>query len=245
MTAKNSKRQIERAMNEAAEGVAGLSPMIGMRPEDIADALKSTGLQSIKQPLVAVKHSAGFAAKLVDVLAGRSEYTVGRRDRRFVDDSWRESGWYQRILQGYLALDSSLSDWAGDLDLDDVDAQKARFVVDILTDSLAPTNNLLTNPAALKKLRATRGGSLVQGLRHLVDDIRNNNGMPAQVDKSQFEVGGNLATSEGAVVFRNEILELIQYTPQTSTVYQRPLLVVPPQINKFYVFDLTPEKSLF
>jgi len=86
---------------------------------------------------------------------------------------------------------------------------------------------------------------LVQGLRNAIDDYRNNNATPAQVDKSQFELGKNLATTEGSVVFRNEILELIQYKPTTAKVQQRPLLVVPPQINKFYVFDLSPEKSLF
>jgi len=86
---------------------------------------------------------------------------------------------------------------------------------------------------------------LVQGLRNAIDDYRNNNATPAQVDKSQFELGKNLATTEGSVVFRNEILELIQYKPTTAKVQQRPLLVVPPQINKFYVFDLSPEESLF
>ena len=118
-------------------------------------------------------------------------------------------------------------------------------MVDILTDSLAPTNNLLTNPAALKKIRATRGGSIVQGMRHAVDDLRHNNAMPSQVDKSEFKVGENLATCKGSVVFRNELLELLQYSPLTSQVHQLPLLVVPPQINKFYVFDLSPEKSMF
>jgi polyhydroxyalkanoate synthase len=117
--------------------------------------------------------------------------------------------------------------------------------VDLLTDGVAPTNNLLTNPAAQKKARATRGGSLVQGFRHAVDDYRHNNKMPSQVDKTEFEVGENLAATQGAVVFRNELLELIQYQPKTARVQQIPMLVVPPQINKFYVFDLTPEKSMF
>ena len=142
-------------------------------------------------------------------------------------------------------MDESASEWLDDLDLDSVDERQARFVMGILTNSLSPSNNLLTNPAALKKARATRGGSLAQGVRHALSDLRHNNAMPSQVDKSQFKVGENLATCEGAVVFRNEILELIQYQPTTAKVQQRPMMVVPPQINKFYVLDLTPEKSMY
>jgi polyhydroxyalkanoate synthase len=239
------KRQSERTMNQAAEGVVGLSPLVGARSEDITDAMKTTVRQLAKQPLVAAKHTLGYAGKLVDVIAGKSDYQLARRDRRFADESWQDSGVFKRLLQGYLALDESCSEWVDDLDLNELDERKARFIMDILTDSLAPTNSLFTNPSALKKARATRGGSLVQGVRHAIEDYRHNNAMPSQVDKTQFEVGGNLATTEGAVVFRNDILELLQYKPLTAKVQQRPLLVVPPQINKFYVFDLSPEKSMF
>ena len=239
------KRKNDRLINNAAEGVIGLSPLVGARTEDITDALKTTGVQLARQPLVIAKHVLGYASKLVDVVAGNSDYTPAKRDRRFADDSWHESGVYRRVLQAYLALDESCDEWVEDLDLDETGTRKARFVMDLLTDSLAPTNNLLTNPAAMKKARATRGGSLAQGIRHALEDYRHNNGMPAQVDKSQFKVGENLATTPGAVVFRNEILELIQYRPTTAKVQQRPLMVVPPQINKFYVFDLAPEKSMF
>ncbi len=235
----------EREINQAAEGVAGLSPLVGVRAEDISDAMKTTARQLVKQPLIAAKHALGYAGKMVDVIAGDSGYEVARGDRRFGDESWRDSGLFSRVLQSYLALDASFSEWLDDLQLDETDDRKARFVIDIIAGGLAPTNSLLTNPSALKKARETRGKSLVKGLRHAVDDIRHNNAMPSQVDKSQFEVGENLAISEGSVVFRNEILELIQYKPLTAKVHQRPLLVVPPQINKFYVLDLTPEKSLF
>lgn len=239
------KQKSELNMNQAAEGVVGLSPLVGVRADDLTDAIKTTARQVAKQPLVAAKHTLGYAGKLVDVMAGKSDYGIAKKDRRFADSSWQDSGVFRRLLQGYLALDESCSEWVDDLDLDSMTERKARFVVDILTDSLAPTNLLLTNPAALKKARATRGGSLVQGLRHAVEDYRHNNGMPAQVDKDQFNVGENLATTQGSVVFRNDILELIQYVPSTGKVFQRPLMIVPPQINKFYVFDLSPEKSMF
>ncbi len=239
------KRKSERNINQAAEGVTGLSPLVGVNADDIGSAIATTVRQLAKQPLIAAKHSIGYAGKLVDVVAGKSDYSVPKRDRRFGDDSWQENAIFKRLLQSYLAMDESFSEWVDDLNLDELDERKARFVVDILTDSLAPTNALATNPSALKKARATRGGSLMQGLRHAVDDYRHNNAMPAQVDKTKFEVGGNLATTEGSVVFRNDILELIQYKATTAKVLQRPLLVVPPQINKFYVFDLAPEKSMF
>ena len=239
------KRKNDRLINNAAAGVLGLSPLVGARTEDITDALKTTGVQLARQPLVTAKHVLGYASKLVDVVAGNSDYTTAKRDRRFTDDSWHESGVYRRVLQAYLALGESCDEWVEDMDLDETGARKARFVLALLTDSLAPTNNLFTNPAAMKKARATRGGSLAQGIRHAIEDYRHNNGMPAQVDKSQFKVGENLATTSGAVVFRNEILELLQYRPTTAKVQQRPLMVVPPQINKFYVLDLAPEKSMF
>jgi polyhydroxyalkanoate synthase len=108
---------------------------------------------------------------------------------------------------------------------------RARFVAALLTEALAPTNFLLGNPAALKRAVETGGGSLIRGLRNLLDDIASNGGMPSQVDKSAFQVGKNLAVTPGAVVFRNEVLELNQYTPAGQQVYSRPLLlvyVVPP-----------------
>jgi len=235
----------ERVINSAAEGVVGLSPLVGANVGDLLGAFKTTSKQLIRHPILAAKHSIGLAGKWLEVAYGDAEYQPSGKDRRFADDSWQESGLYRRILQGYLALDQSLEEWVDELDLERIDERQARFIVDVLTDSLAPTNMLFTNPAALKKARATRGGSLIQGARHALSDLRHNNGMPSQVDKSRFKVGENLATTAGAVVFRNEILELIQYKPATTRVHKRPLMVVPPQINKFYVFDLTTEKSLF
>ena len=112
-----------------------------------------------------------------------------------------------------------------------------------MTEAMAPSNSM-ANPAAVKRFFETGGKSLLDGLSHLAKDMVHNGGMPSQVNMEAFEVGKNLATTEGAVVFRNDVLELIQYKPITESVHERPLLVVPPQINKFYVFDLSPEKSL-
>jgi polyhydroxyalkanoate synthase len=122
------------------------------------------------------------------------------------------------------------------------DRSRARFVVSILGDALSPTNTLL-NPLALKELFNTGGSSIVKGLGHLLDDLLHNDGLPSQVNKQAFEVGRSLAATPGAVVFRNELLELIQYKPMSEKQYLRPLLIVPPQINKYYIFDLSPDKS--
>lgn len=118
------------------------------------------------------------------------------------------------------------------------------LVADIMIDAVAPTNTFVGNPSAVKLALDTGGASLVQGFRNAIDDLRNNHGMPSQVDKSPFKVGENIATTEGSVVYRNEMLELLQYTPQSEQVHAMPLLFVPPQINKYYVLDLTPEKSM-
>jgi poly(3-hydroxyalkanoate) synthetase len=117
-------------------------------------------------------------------------------------------------------------------------------VVSLLTDALAPTNTLLGNPAALKRVIDSGGASLLEGFKNLLADLTANRGMPAQVDTTAFQLGKNLALSPGAVVFRNDVLELIQYAPATGEVYARPQMIVPPQINKYYVFDLSPGRSI-
>jgi polyhydroxyalkanoate synthase len=120
-------RKSERNMNQAAEGVIGLNPLVGVSPDDFGDSMKSTVRQVAKQPLVAAKHTLGYAGKLVDVVAGKTDYTVARRDRRFADTSWQESGMFRGLLQGYLALDESYKQWVEDLDLDELDERKVSF----------------------------------------------------------------------------------------------------------------------
>jgi polyhydroxyalkanoate synthase subunit PhaC len=124
-----------------------------------------------------------------------------------------------------------------------VDDAKAALATGFLLDALAPTNFLLTNPAALKRMFETGGASLVAGTSHFVDDVLNNNGRPRQVDTRPFRVGENLAATPGKVVFRNDLMELIQYAPQTPQVHSVPVLASPPWINKYYVMDLAPNRS--
>jgi polyhydroxyalkanoate synthase len=128
--------------------------------------------------------------------------------------------------------------------MDSATPSAARFVVSLFVDAMAPTNSLGGNPAALKRLVDTGGASLARGLENFVSDLAANGGLPTQVDRRGFEVGKNLATTVGAVVYRSPVMELIQYRPAGAQVHARPLLIAPPQINKFYVFDLAPDKSL-
>jgi polyhydroxyalkanoate synthase len=183
-------------------------------------------------------------AELGRIATGASELAPDARDRRFADPAWRESVAYRALAQSYLAWGNALHRFLDEAKLDKRDVERARFVVSLVVDAMSPTNSLAGNPAALKKLVDTGGASLVHGLENFVGDLVGNGGLPAQVDARTFAVGKNLATTPGAVVYRTPVMELIQYRPIGDEVHKRPLLIAPPQINKFYVFDLAPEKSI-
>jgi poly[(R)-3-hydroxyalkanoate] polymerase subunit PhaC len=178
------------------------------------------------------------------VLCGSANHAPQKGDRRFADPAWQESLLYRIASQSYFAWRNALLGFVDRSALDAKTRDRAQFMLSLITDALSPTNTLPGNPAALRKLVESGGASLVDGLKNALTDLLNNQGMPAQVDKSAFEAGENVAASQGAVVFRNEVLELIQYAPATAQVYGRPQLIVPPQINKFYVFDLAQGKSV-
>lgn len=235
----------KKAGEDAAESTLALNPVVGVRVEDLVDAARSTAYQAVKKPLIAGRNVAGFCRKLVSIARGEKSYELSKKDRRFDDPAWQKNWYYRGLLQSYLAFQESLEEWTGDMDFERLDEQRAKFLLEILSSSIAPTNTLLGNPAALRRVLDTGGASLKTGFEQFLDDRRNNNGMPSQVDRSAFKVGYNLATQPGSVVFKNELLELIQYQPVTEKVYERPLLVIPAPINKFYIFDLSPEKSFF
>lgn len=176
------------------------------------------------------------------ILAGESELDFGR-DKRFSDTSWKENGFYKKLGQGYMAFCQALEGLVEQDKEDPLRYEKAKLLVDHITSMASPTNSLLGNPAALKKAYETKGRSLVSGTINFLDDLVNNKGMPSQVDDSGFVLGEDLAVSEGGVVFRNAILEILQYKPTTAQVYEIPLLVITPQINKYYFLDLAPGRS--
>ena len=228
----------------ATEGMLGPNPFVGLRWRDVLASSRKIGVQAAKQPVLLLEQEAILARELISVLAGQSELEIGKGDKRFSDPAWQTNPFYRRLLQGYLAWGQALGGFVDKSSMDDENKARARFAMAMLTEAMAPTNSLAGNPAALKKVIDRGGTSLLSGLRNMLGDLVENRGMPSQVDKRAFEVGRNIGLSRGSVVFRNEVLELIQYAPTTPQVHIRPQLIVPPQINKFYVFDIAPGRSI-
>ncbi len=228
---------------QASEHTLGLNPVVGLRRKDLLTTARMVLTQAIRQPFHSARHVARFGLELKNVLLGKSTLKPDGDDRRFVDPAWSQNPLYRRYLQTYLAWRKELHDWIADSNLSDQDISRAHFVINLMTEAMSPTNGA-ANPAAVKRFFETGGKSILDGLSHLAKDLVKNGGMPSQVNMDAFEVGKSLGTTEGAVVYRNDVLELIQYKPITEQVHERPLLVVPPQINKFYVFDLSQDKSL-
>ena len=172
-----------------------------------------------------------------------SPVTLDPRDKRFTDPAWADNPAFYSLRLSYQAFADFTGRLVSAAGLEPQQEAKARLMSGLVVDALAPTNYLATNPAALKRAFETGGASLAKGMRNFVDDLRHNNGRPRQVDTSSFTLGDNLAATPGQVVFRNELMELLQYSPQTDQVHATPLLFSPPWINKYYVMDLAPGRS--
>jgi polyhydroxyalkanoate synthase subunit PhaC len=183
--------------------------------------------------------------ELLRIGLGKSEVAPEKGDKRFADTAWRENPFFRASLQTYLYFGSTIDPYVDSLGIEGVNAERVRFALMLLREALAPTNFLPTNPAALKRLIDTGGKSLVRGIANWAGDVRHNHGMPSVVDLRPFTIGDNIAATPGAVIHRTEVFELIQYSPQSDTVYQRPMLVVPPQVNKYYALDLAPGRSMY
>jgi poly[(R)-3-hydroxyalkanoate] polymerase subunit PhaC len=236
--------QLNDLAASAAEGMLGPNPFVGLRSSDILATAQQIGAQALRQPTLLMEQEAALARDLMAVLGGSVDSTPPQGDKRFTDPAWQSNSLYRMTLQSYVAWRNALTGFVDRSALDSKSKERAQFVLSLFTDALSPTNTLLGNPAALKKIIDSGGASLLGGMKNLVTDMLQNQGMPAQVDRTAFKVGENLATSPGAVVFRNDVLELIQYAPATEHVYARPQLIVPPQINKFYIFDLSEGRSI-
>ncbi|WP_029532522.1 class II poly(R)-hydroxyalkanoic acid synthase [Pseudomonas asplenii] len=219
------------------------SAMTGLRGQDLFSTLRSVATQGLRNPLHTARHALALGNQLGKVLLGDTPHQPCPRDQRFSDPTWSLNPFYRRGLQAYLAWQTQVRHWIDDIQLSDDDRARAHFVFSLLNDAVAPSNTLL-NPLAIKELFNSGGNSIVRGVSHLVNDMLHNNGLPSQVSKHSFEVGKTVAITQGSVVFRNELLELIQYRPMSEKQYAKPLLIVPPQINKYYIFDLSPANSL-
>jgi polyhydroxyalkanoate synthase len=244
-----------RDVAERAAGVLGPESDLfeDLDAAGFGEALTRAMRSSLANPLVPMSAAVQLASHLARIPLVATTRWLGRevepplpvdpKDRRFADPAWDTNPVFYSVRLGYLAAcrfaRAALGSAAAEADA----GGKATLALDLMLDAFAPTNFLATNPAALKRAFDTAGASLVKGAGNFVDDLLNNGGRPRQVDTSGFEVGRNLAVTPAKVVYRNELMELLQYEPQTDQVHAAPLLCSPPWINKYYVMDLAPGRS--
>jgi poly[(R)-3-hydroxyalkanoate] polymerase subunit PhaC len=229
---------------EASENTLAINPLIGVEGRDMAAAAGSFLKAVATAPVTFATHYGHYLKALSEVAWGTSAIAPDPKDRRFADTAWKDNAVYTRLMQTYLATQKELNSFVDNSKLDAKEKGKAQFFASLIGDALAPSNFMLGNPVALRKLLDTRGDSLVKGLKNLVHDILHNNMLPSQVDATPFKVGETIATSPGQVVLRHDMFELLQFTPTTPQVHKRPLVMSPPQVNKYYAIDLSPDKSL-
>jgi polyhydroxyalkanoate synthase subunit PhaC len=197
-----------------------------------------------KQPRTVTSQTTGLVQELISVVRGSSEIAPAKGDKRFADAAWRANPFLKRTMQAYLAADKTVEGLFSAADLEWRDAERIRFALDFFTEALAPSNNPLLNPLGWKALIDTGGLSALRGVRHFLSDIASSPRVPAMVRQDAFTVGETVAATAGSVVFRAEEFELIQYAPRTEKVWSVPLLIVPPVVNKFYILDISPGRSM-
>jgi polyhydroxyalkanoate synthase len=196
------------------------------------------------RPARVTRRLGGLTVELAATVAGASARAPSPKDRRFADSAWRQSWLFRRIAQTYLAVRATADDLISDAELDWDAEEELRFAVENIADALAPTNFLWSNPTALKATLDYGGANLLAGARNLLRDMSTSPRIPASVDTSRFTIGVNVAATPGSVVHRSEAFELIQYAPTTDAVRQIPIMIIPPTINKYYAWDLSPGRSI-
>lgn len=234
----------EKLENAAAEYTSALGPLIGIAREDFMGAVALMLRETASDPQRLIKHARAIGEDMVKIFTGKSELAPDPKDKRFMDPAWQYNPFFRAGAQYYLAVQKGMRNWLEELELDDLERDRASFISNIIIDSLAPTNTLIGNPTAQKRVIESGGLSLIKGLQNAYQDMVHNKGMVSQVDKRPFKLGENIATSKGSVVYRTEMFELVHYAPTTDEVYEIPQLTIPPQINKMYINDLSPEKSV-
>ncbi len=202
------------------------------------------GAQLASRPWAVGRRAASTAAELAKVAMGSSTVAPGPKDRRFADQAWSGNPVLHRLLQAYLVTGQATTELLSEVDLGWKDHERLSFVAQNIVEALSPSNSPVLNPAALKTALDTGGASYLRGARNFASDMAVKPRVPSMVDTTAFAVGRDLAVTSGSVVLRTEMFELIQYTPQTSRVRTVPLLMVPPTINKYYIADLAPGRSM-
>lgn len=208
--------------NEAAQSTNALGPLIGVAREDFVSAVALLLRETASDPTRVIRHSAAMAQDMVKILTGKSELAPDPKDKRFMDPAWAYNPFFRAGAQYYLAVQKGMRGWLEELELDELERNRANFIANIILDGLAPSNTLIGNPTAQKRVIDSGGLSLIKGLQNAYNDIVHNKGMVSQVDKRPFKLGENVATSKGSVVLRTEMMELIHYAPTTDEVYEIP-----------------------
>jgi polyhydroxyalkanoate synthase subunit PhaC len=217
---------------DAAEAAADLLPL---------DMLAAVA--DLVDPAAVAREMPWLAGELTKIALGRSDISFDQRDQRFTDQAWRTVPYFRILGQSYRLFEMWMNRMQESMDGSWQAKARARFAASVITAALAPTNYLATNPGALRKAAETGGMSLMRSAQNMLHDLARG-GMPSMADREHFVVGQDLACTPGAVVYREEMFELLQYTPTTPRVRAVPLLMIPPQINRHYIMDLSPGRSL-
>jgi polyhydroxyalkanoate synthase len=235
---------------EAAEAAGGLDLLLSdaalgvlrrFRPDS---SMLRLAAELVRHPELVAGQAVQLSTELGRIAAGRSEVQADPRDRRFSDPAWKDNPFLRRAVQAYLAAGKSAEDLVAGAGLGWRDDTRMRFLLTNLIAAAAPSNNPVLSPAGWKAFIDTGGGSVVRGLRALASDLALSPRVPSMVPPDAFEVGKDLAVTPGAVVHASEQFELIQYAPVTEMVHRHPLVIVPPMINKYYIVDLAPGRSM-
>ena len=242
----------EMALRQA-DRPAALSP----DPFHVAPALTEVMGRLAAQPDRMMRSQADLFSKYLELwqsaarrMGGETPDPVAspaKGDKRFADPDWSENPVFDVIKQSYLLTANWMNNLVAEVnDIDPMEKRRVEFFMKMLTDAFSPSNFLASNPAALREVMATGGESLVKGMQNFAADLDRGGGQLsiAQTDYEMFKIGENVATAPGKVVFRNEIIELLQFSPTTESVCEIPLVIFPPWINKFYILDLRPENSM-
>ncbi len=247
-----SKRLIEVMANRATHNRA----LVGPDQELFTKAATSCWTQAMADPAKLMERQLEYWGRSVAHFAeaqkalsdpGQEPKAAGSKDRRFANPLWQTNPYFSFVKQQYLmnaeAITKAVQEVSG---LDETEKRRLTFFSQQIVDMMAPTNFLATNPDALEKAIATSGQSLLDGLENLVADLEANDGelVVRLADETAFEIGTNIATTPGDVIYRNRMMELIQYRPATKTVHETPVILFPPWINKFYILDLKAQNSL-
>lgn len=225
--------------DSAADSVAAGDPTGIPSALGMLDALSAVLLQGSSIG----RACTGLGSELARIAIGRSSVEPSRGDWRFKDPTWSENPLYRRWAQAYLASCHAVEEVIEGMEGDWRRTERARFLFGILTSAAAPTNTLIGNPAALKRVLETGGANLISGVGNFAHDLTRNGGMPSTAKPGALTVGEHLAVTPGAVIDRDEVGEVLQYTPTTPEVRSRPVLVVPPPIGRYYFLDLQPGRS--